>query len=73
VSLTTDEAARLATLKSVYDKIILGQSVTGVTYNGFQTTFGPADKKAVAAEIEKLERKAVGKCARARGAMRFNL
>lgn len=73
MSLTTDEATRLATLKTVYDKIITGQSVTGVSYNGFQTNFGPADKKAVAAEIEKLERKVAGKCSTARGAMGFNL
>lgn len=73
MSLTADEATRLATLKSVRDKLIMGQAVDRVSYNGFDTSFKAADLSRVEGEIEKLEAKASGQSGRARGAMRFQL
>lgn len=71
MSLTTDEAARLATLKTVRDKLMLGQLPERVSYNGFDTQFTKADLTKIEGEIAKLESKAAGKSSRARGALGF--
>lgn len=73
MSLTADEVTRLATLKSVRDKLIMGQAVDRVSYNGFETSFKASDLARVESEIEKLERKRDGKHTRQRGALRFRL
>lgn len=71
MSLTTEESTRLATLKTVRDKLMMGQVVQRVTYNGFETNFAPGDLARVESEIERLEAKAGGKSGRRRGAMGF--
>lgn len=71
MSLTTDEAARLATLKSVLDKLAMGQLPERVSYNGFDTQFTKANQPWIEGEIAKLESKAAGKSCRARGALGF--
>lgn len=71
MSLSPDDAARLATLRSVRDKIIMGQSVVKATYNGFETDFRQGDLARIEAEIEKLERQSAGKPAGRRGAVGF--
>lgn len=73
MSLTTDEAAQLATLRSVRDKLIMGQVPDRVLYAGFETWFKPADLPRIEGRIEELERKEAGKSTTRRGAMRFNL
>jgi hypothetical protein len=73
VSLTTEEATELATLKSVWSKLILGQAVDRVSYNGFETAFKPADLKRVEGRIDFLESKQCGGSGRKRGALGFNV
>lgn len=73
MSLTADETADLAALKSARIKLVTGKNVVEASYNGFDTKFGPGDIARIDSLIEQLERKRDGKCDKARGAMRFKL
>lgn len=72
MSLSADDAARLAALKSAYDKLISGSAVASVSSGGRRVEYSKGDIATVKAEIEALE----AKCSsgrRQRGAVRFRI
>jgi hypothetical protein len=71
MALTADEAARLATLRAAYDRVITGGQVVRVEFNGRLTAFGPGNAAALLAEIQKLEVNEASPTARRRGAIGF--
>lgn len=73
MSLTADETAELATLKSARTKLLAGQAVVKAAYNGFETTFTPGSLDRIEARIELLEGKDAGSSGKRRGALGFGL
>ena len=74
MALSTEDAARLASLKAGYDALLLGQNVVRVqTHGGRLVERGQGDVAALKREIDQLEGLAASTSAtpRTRGALRF--
>jgi hypothetical protein len=75
VALSTEDAARLAALRTAYDQLIMGANVVRVqlAHGGRLTDFGPGDAARLKQEIDRLETLDANPCARRRGALRFRI
>jgi len=76
MALSTADAARLATLKSGYDQLLLGTNTVSVrTANGRMIERGQGDIAALKREIDQLESQAAlpDETPRPRGALRFRV
>lgn len=54
MALSDADAARLITLQAAYDKIMTGQSIAEVEYNGEKRVYGRADMQRLSDEIAAL-------------------
>jgi len=74
MALSADDAARLASLKAAYDKLIAGGQVQRVrNASGREVEYGRGDVEALKREIDQLEGLAASTSGARRGALRFQV
>lgn len=73
MALSTEDAARLASLKAAYDLLITGAHVALAMSGGRQVRYGVGDIPRLRAEIDRLEALAANPTGRQRGAMKFRI
>ncbi|HYD26980.1 gpW family head-tail joining protein [Brevundimonas sp.] len=71
MALSTEDAARLASLKAARDRLISGSQVESVTAHGRRVDYGAADLNRLDAEICALEAEGASRTGRRRGAIGF--
>lgn len=73
MSLSADDAARLASLQGAYDKLIKGEATASVMSGGRRVDYAAGDKQKVKDEIDRLNAAASAPRGRTRGALGFRI
>jgi hypothetical protein len=73
MSLSTDDQARLASLRAARDKLLTGTNTVRVSSDAGDVVYGTGDLANLRAEIQQLEAKDTSTTGRTRGALRFRV